>query len=79
MKKACIMSLILVLTATLFAGCRNMNDTTPTTTKPLPSSSTRPSTAPAPAIPTPSGTDTTPNGTERPNRMVRPSARAPRY
>ena len=79
MKKTCIMSLILVLTATLFAGCRNMNDTTPTTTKPLPSSSTKSTTAPAPAIPAPSGGDATPNGTELPNRMVRPTARTPRY
>lgn len=59
MKKACIITLICVLTATLFAGCRNMGNTTTTTTKPGTSSSSRPTVVPMPEIPLPSGTNTT--------------------
>ncbi len=64
MKKLSIMTLIFVLTATLFAGCRNGNSTNPTTVAPGTSSSTRPTVMPTPEIPLPSGTNTTaPGGT----------------
>lgn len=92
MKKACIVTLIFVLTATIFTGCRNMGSTTQSTVNPGTSSSTRPTVVPMPEIPLPSGTNTTspsgtstpggtdtPNGTEMPGRAARHSARGPRY
>ena len=94
MKKACIITLIFVLMAVLFAGCRNMGDTTPTTIKPTTSSSTRPTVVPTPEIPMPSGTSTVPStptnpgrpdtttmpsGTEMPGRSGRAATRSPRY
>ena len=103
MKKISIITLIFVLTATLFAGCRNGNSTNPTTVAPGTSSSTRPTVMPMPEIPMPSGTNTTApgagstpggtnggtdgtggtnggtGGTTMPGRIVRPSARGPRY
>lgn len=94
MKKACIVTLIFVLTATIFTGCRNMGSTTQSTEKPGTSSSSRPTVVPMPEIPLPSGTNNgtgtpggtstpgasgVPNGTEMPGRAARPSARGPRY
>lgn len=100
MKKLSIITLIFVLTATVFAGCRRNTDTNPTTVAPGTSSSTRPTVMPMPEIPMPSGTNTTApggtngstpgtdstpggsngtDGTTMPGRMVRPSARGPRY
>ena len=92
MKKASIMTLILVLTATLFAGCRNMGGNTTTPTSPSlpkptvaptssatqPSSSTTPGGASTPS--TPNSTDATnPGGSGIEGRGMRPSARGPRY
>ena len=81
MKKASIAILILVLTATLFAGCRNMGNNPSNTTVPT-SSSTRPTVGPQLPLPTDSGNETTPgnpgsSGIE--GRNLRPSARGPRY
>lgn len=89
MKKACIITLIFVLTATLFAGCRNMGGTTQSTAKPGTSSSSRPTVVPMPEIPLPSGTNTTspstpgstgtPNGGNGSTGMPGGAARGPRY
>ena len=95
MKKTSIMALILVLTATLFAGCRNMGGNQGNTTTPVSSSTTKPTAAPTPQLPLPTGnTATTPGGATNPSsngsmpgdgasgiegRAVRPSARGPRY
>ncbi len=94
MKKASILALVLVLTATLFTGCRNMGSTS-TTKAPAASSSTRPTVAPKPTLPLPSGSTTNPGGTTTPGGATttpggvtepgtsgaarRPSARGPRY
>jgi hypothetical protein len=86
MRKFLIITLIFVLTATLFAGCRRMGDTNPSSDVPT-SSSTTGTQATLPELPLPSGTNTTsPSGSdvpdsapELPNRMVRPSAKGPRY
>lgn len=74
MKKAWMITLIFVLTATLFTGCRNMgNNTTNSTAAPGTSSSTRPTVMPTPEIPLPSGTNTTgPNATTNPGGTTIP-------
>ena len=76
MKKACIVTLIFVLTATIFTGCRNMGSTTQSTEKPGTSSSSRPTVVPMPEIPLPSGTNTTSpsNGTGTPGGISTPGA-----
>ncbi len=73
MKKASIMTLILVLTATLFTGCRNMggNSTSSTTTAPAASSSTKPTVVPMPTLPLPSNS-TTPGGATNPGETNTP-------
>ena len=83
MKNTSIIILILVLTATLFTGCRNTANTEPNTT--VPSSSTKPTVVPMPEIPTPSGSDTTaptaiaPEGSSgMGDRAMRPGRRGPR-
>ena len=94
MKKACIVTLIFVLTATLFTGCRNMgNNTTHSTVAPGTSSSSKPTVVPTPEIPLPSDTHTT-NPSSNPGTTTNPgstagtegstgvtgrSARGPRY
>ena len=73
MKKISIIVLIFVLTATLFAGCRNMGNNT---TAPSSSTMTKPTVVPAPEITTSPTTSTT----EMPARnALRPSAKGPRY
>lgn len=67
MKKASIITLILVLTATLFTGCRNMGGTT-NSTAPASSSLTKPTVVPAPEITTP----TSPNGATTPGGATNP-------
>lgn len=88
MKKTSIAILILVLTATLFAGCRNMGNTPGNTTVPT-ASTIRPSVGPQ--LPLPSVNPTTPGANTMPGdstepgtsgiegRTMRPSARGPRY
>ena len=86
MKKASIITLILVLTATLFAGCRNMGNTTNSTTPSNSSSSSTTTTAlPLPEITKPStsttpSAETDPDTTTMPGRSAgRPSSKGPRY
>ncbi len=94
MKKASIMALVLVLTATMFAGCRNMGgQTTNSTQTPATSSSTKPTVRPTPSLPLPSGSTTTPGGATDPSDATqpgtsgstagdaarRPAGRGPRY
>ena len=92
MKKASIMTLILVLTATLFAGCRNMGGNPGNTTTPMGSSLPTQTVAPMPELPMPTASNTTPGGTNATigdatdpgtsgitGRAMRPSARGPRY
>ena len=85
MKKTSIVILILVLTATLFAGCRNMGNNPGNTTVPT-SSTAKPTMGPQLPLPTDnptdSGNDATPgdpsnSGIE--GKTLRPSARGPRY
>lgn len=92
-KKACILTLIFVLTATLFCGCGNRGNNTTGPMAPAASSSTKPTLLPKPNLPLPSGTTgTNPGGmtdpsnttnpgdtTGLPGRAARPSARGPRY
>lgn len=68
MKKAYMLMLVFALTASLFAGCRNMGGgTTSTSSTNAPSSSTKPPVVPMPEIPLPSGTNTTsPSGSTLP-------------
>ena len=85
MKKASIITLILVLTATLFAGCRNMGNTTNSTTPSSSSTSTTASALPLPEITKPStsttpSAETDPSTTTMPGRSAgRPSSKGPRY
>lgn len=66
MKKAYMLMLVVALTASLFAGCRNMGGSSTSTNAPT-SSSTKPTVVPMPEIPLPSGTNTTsPSGTTLP-------------
>ena len=85
MKKASLMALILVLTATLFAGCRNTGNTatgTNPTTKPM-TTTTTVAELPLPTKPgttdPASGNATDPSSTGMPGKSIRPSAKAPRY
>ena len=85
MKKASILALILVLTATLFAGCGN-NGKNPTSTNPTTKPMTTNTTVAELPLPTKPGTTdpasgnaTDPSSTGMPGRSVRPSAKAPRY
>lgn len=67
MKKASILALIFVLTATLFAGCRNMGNNT-TGTNMTPASSSSSTMLPLPERPLPSGPSTTnPGGAMNPS------------
>ena len=88
MKKASIMTLILVLTATLFAGCRNTGTNTTGSTAPVGSTSTTSTVMPMPdvTLPTEPSITTTPGGVTDPatggmtgRAASRPSARGPRY
>ena len=76
MKKISIIVLVFVLTATVFAGCRKMDNNTTGSTAPGSSTSTKPTIVPAPEITTSPTTSTT----EMPARNAsRPSAKGPRY
>ena len=67
MKKASIITMVLVLTATMFAGCRNMGGNPGNTTAPM-GSSTRPTLSPNPQLPLPTGDLTTnPGGATNPS------------
>lgn len=80
MKKRYTIGLALVLTALLFAGCRDMTNPTSGTTVPATSAATQATILPAPDITLPMDT-TVPETTETtiPETTVRPSARGPRY
>ena len=87
MNKILMITLIFLLTATIFTGCRKMGNTTPSTGVPT-SSSTKSTVVPMPEIPLPSGTNTTaPQGSNGvpedapplPSRMRGPAAKGPRY
>ncbi len=82
MKKRYALGLIFVLTALLFAGCRDMPDSTGSTTVPATSAATQPTVLPSPDITLPLDTSV-PNTTEPETTITeattRPSARGPRY
>ena len=80
MKKASIFMLILVLTAMLFAGCRNNG--TNTTNSTVPTSSNTTTVLPLPEVTksTAPTASTDPSTTTMPGRSAaRPSAKGPRY
>lgn len=77
MKKTCALALILVLSALVFAGCRDTTNTT-TTKTPATSATTQSTILPAPDITLPMDTTTTtePDPT---NTTTGSAARGPRY
>lgn len=74
MKKVCALALVLALSALIFAGCRDMTNTTSTTKTPATSATTQSTVLPAPDI-------TLPMDTTAPTESVStaPAARGPRY
>lgn len=73
MKRLCIIGLVLVMTALVFAGCRDMTNTT--TKAPATSAATQTTVLPSPDITLPM--DTTAPETTAPT--TGPAARGPRY
>lgn len=82
MKKGYALGLMLMLTTLLFAGCRDMQNSTGSTTVPATSAATQPTVIPSPDITLPLDTtvpDTTEPETTIAEATTRPSARGPRY
>ncbi len=76
MKKICTIGLVLALTALLFAGCRDMTNTTSGTTLPATSAATQSTVLPAPDITLPM--DSTNSSVPDPS-VTDPAAKGPRY
>lgn len=78
MKKVCALALVLALSALIFAGCRDMTNTTSTTKIPATSATTQSTVLPSPDITLPMDTTTTTEPTPT-DSTTGAAARGPRY